>query len=1309
MSRDERLAKESSWTCFLCNHVEAACPTINPADLENPPEEVATKMKTFTKDSLRILQWNANGLRTKSDELARRLKSLDIDVAIVQETMLTKAVSTPFIEGYKAIREDRRANIRGGGSIFYVKGTISYDVVGFTYKKGQEIHTIRLRIGKNKWVTITNFYCPPENSKGQEIQFDLDLIPAVASSIICGDFNAHHPIWDQIQPEDSRGTDMVDWSNLKNLSLLNDGSVSRHNPGTGNGSTPDITLCGSFWSDKSSWAVDGNEIGGSDHLPIIISIHTSTKHQPIMGQAARWRSNGVDWSKFRDEVENTIAASTQASSLSVRVRNFNRALTNSALKHVRKAKPGKRSSCWMTPKVRRLTKIRTTLRKSISTKRKEWIKACAEVTTAKQEARREQWIEVVNSAVGDIDERNMWKFIKSLNGSPDLNSPNEVMTINGKKIVCTKKKAEMFAQHYASVSRLKLSRQERRSNNLRLRRLLTTKSDEQSVPAFTLAELKKAIGTMRRKGAPGPDDIPPSFLKELGPIALNELLAICNLSLLDASCPQEWRNAIIIPLLKACKSPADLASYRPVSLTSCVAKVIERMLADRIYYLAETQGWFSSIQAGFRRGHSCVDQIIRISQAIEDGFQMPEMNRSVLVLLDYSKAFDTVWRERLLLSMADKGVPLQIIRWIFSFLQNRQARVRLHNELSSSKHLRQGVPQGCVLSPLLFLFFIDNLAEHLMSEDPERAARLIFSLFADDVTILARDHSRDTAAADAQWAVNCVVKWSEDWKLNLNASKSEVSFFSTWTHEADWEPSLEINGEPVPFQETPKLLGVYLDRQLSFAKQVEEVSKSASAKIKIICAVGNSKFGWDKEHLKKLYYAYVRSKLDYAGPGWQPWLSESNIAILERVQNKALRAITGQLRSSPVEALRLEAQVPSYETHMNQATLKSMEQAKRLPEDHPRRKALASAIAPRNDRNSWFRTASSLTDKFIPAEADTIDSRLPIVLYPHCPWSSLDNLSVNPELLGVSGKHDDHAAIRAAAERAISEWNSDLTIFTDGSAAEGYRNGGSAAVVHIHDDPPRSETICVKGAVYTSSFEEECQALESAAQWITDNCDASSRPLIITDSQSLCKALVGHERSVDDLRARLSSCPATIRIQWVPSHCGIEGNEEADEAANRACLLPGDGRPVSLRGICPLIKMNIFDPPCRAEEEHIGQIYAAYSKKKEQEITSRWDQTYLARLRAGHHWDLRSYLHRTNPDISALCPRCMRKDDTVAHLMECVGTMEARHDIFGTVEVPLSALTSAPLKSLALARRSLRGVGTEGGCDNISSSQPASQ
>ena len=129
-----------------------------------------------------------------------------------------------------------------------------------------------------------------------------------------------------------------------------------------------------------------------------------------------------------------------------------------------------------------------------------------------------------------------------------------------------------------------------------------------------------------------------------------------------------------------------------------------------------------------------------------------------------------------------------------------------------------------MLSPLLFLFFINNLAEKLMEVDPERAQRLILSLFADE-------------------------DWSMDWKLNLNASKSEVAFFSTWTHEANHIPSVSIGGTPIPFNPTPKLLGVRFDRTLSFEPHAKEVAQAASGKLGMIASVGNSKWGWDKEHL----------------------------------------------------------------------------------------------------------------------------------------------------------------------------------------------------------------------------------------------------------------------------------------------------------------------------------------------------------------------------------------------------------------------------------------------------------------------------
>ena len=109
-----------------------------------------------------------------------------------------------------------------------------------------------------------------------------------------------------------------------------------------------------------------------------------------------------------------------------------------------------------------------------------------------------------------------------------------------------------------------------------------------------------------------------------------------NASLETAIVPQMWKNATIIPILKAHKPASELGSFRLISLTSCIAKLLERMLSERLYDLAEDNGWFSSVQAGFRKGRGVEDQVLRVSQGIWDAFQRKE--RSLLVLLDFSKA-----------------------------------------------------------------------------------------------------------------------------------------------------------------------------------------------------------------------------------------------------------------------------------------------------------------------------------------------------------------------------------------------------------------------------------------------------------------------------------------------------------------------------------------------------------------------------------------------------------------------------------------------------------------------------------------------
>ena len=320
----------------------------------------------------------------------------------------------------------------------------------------------------------------------------------------------------------------------------------------------------------------------------------------------------------------------------------------------------------------------------------------------------------MEEAIASEDVGKTWNFIKTLNGTPESNSPNEVLVVNGRRITSNKKKADAFVEQYADVSRLTFTKEERVLNRKAksMLRNMQYADDEQGRP-FEMEELESAIRKMRRKGAAGEDEIPPSFLKALGPLAKRALLKIFNLSFDNADVPQMWRRAIIIPLLKAGKAAGDLASFRPVSLTSCVVKTLERMVADRLYYIAETRGMFSDLQAGFRRGRSCEDQIRKMVQAIEDGFQAGKMERSVLVMLDYSKAYDKVWQQRLLLSMEEKGVPMKFLKWIDAFLANRLARVRFQDATSKVRVMRQGLPQGAVLSPLLFLLFIDNLAKEL--------------------------------------------------------------------------------------------------------------------------------------------------------------------------------------------------------------------------------------------------------------------------------------------------------------------------------------------------------------------------------------------------------------------------------------------------------------------------------------------------------------------------------------------------------------------------------------------------------------------
>jgi hypothetical protein len=282
----------------------------------------------------------------------------------------------------------------------------------------------------------------------------------------------------------------------------------------------------------------------------------------------------------------------------------------------------------------------------------------------------------------------------------------------------------------------------------------------------------------------------------------------------------------------------------------------------------------------------------------------------VFTLLDFSKAYDKVWRADLLATMLRKRVPVGYVWRIQGFLSNRQARVRL---------MLEGVLQGSVLAPLLFLFVIVDDQDCL----PEG---VYCSLFADDSALWVHSPCLEDAVPFLYEGVREGYRWARAKKLTLNLKKCEVS--SADPHEA--KPVVEVEGTILRFNPTPKFLNVGLGRTLSGKEQADSKAASLTKGSWVLMALSGTDWGWSGDLLRKVYQTSLLSEATYAGGGWLPWLSASSVDMLNRAQNRNLRVITEQLASTPNEALRVEAGVQSFGCLRDHATTIAVERCSDL-------------------------------------------------------------------------------------------------------------------------------------------------------------------------------------------------------------------------------------------------------------------------------------------------------------------------------------------------------------------------------------------
>ena len=458
--------------------------------------------------------------------------------------------------------------------------------------------------------------------------------------------------------------------------------------------------------------------------------------------------------------------------------------------------------------------------------------------------------------------KKFWSYVRSkrrdMTGIP-------VLKVDGKEITTGREKAEALSEQYDSIFT--------NEDLIDIPCLLTPPAPRIKELALDVNGIQKLLKKLDPKKANGPDQISTYILKECAEEIAPILTNIFTTSLATGTTPSLWRTANIVAIFKK-GSKMSTENYRPVSLTSVVCKVLEHIIHRHIMNHCDQHNLLRSHQHGFRQNHSCESQLIL---SMEDIYRQHDKNKQVdMLILDFTKAFDTVPHQRLLKKLKHYGIDSNLHRWISSWLTERTQQVVVDGDYSSCKQVRSGVPQGTVLGLLMFLLYINDIGDHLNHST--------IRLFADDC-LLYRTISNQDDADRLQDDLDKLQEWTETWQMNFNAKKCYL--LSTHSKRDPALNRYRLNGEEIAKTSHHSYLGVELQDDGKWTKHIENCTKKANRALGFI----RRNFGRCPESIKEsLYTAMVRPHLEYASGAWSPHLKK-DINRLENIQRKASRFV----------------------------------------------------------------------------------------------------------------------------------------------------------------------------------------------------------------------------------------------------------------------------------------------------------------------------------------------------------------------------------------------------------------------------------
>ena len=543
-----------------------------------------------------------------------------------------------------------------------------------------------------------------------------------------------------------------------------------------------------------------------------------------------------------------------------------------------------------------------------------------------------KWREFLDTFDHRTNSAKLWKTIKQLDGKQTKESRNQPIKFKCKRrkktFTSAKDLAERFNKQFTCPSVHKTAEESRKVS----RKIHKRPLDDHVV--VTTDQVIKAIKKAKNSKATGPDGISMIHMKHLGPKAIQLLTDTFNLSLKKSQIPAIWKSSIIIPLLKPGKPANESSSYRPISLLCPAIKILEKCILPVLQEHLRT----ATHQHGFKPRHSTVTALNELSTAIADGFnQRQPADRTVLVALDLSKAFDTVCHTTLLKILHESTLPGSMVRWLAAYLRGRQAQTLCRDVLSKARIVRFGVPQGSVIAPTLFNFYV--------ADAPTPPPNIFLVSYADDFTIYALGTDIEKVAREINEYLATLCQFLDARALEVSTPKCSVTLFTPWTKQHKTHPKILLNGLALELKKTPKVLGVIFDTAFTFSPHCKAVATKGRSRLNILKALAGTTWGQSKETLIMTFQTLIRPVLEYAAPVWTPVASATNIELLQRVQNAALRVATGCTKMSSIDHLHHETKVLPVRRHTRVRCAQT--QLSHHMEEHPGHHFLSLPTPPR--------------------------------------------------------------------------------------------------------------------------------------------------------------------------------------------------------------------------------------------------------------------------------------------------------------------------------------------------------------------------